>query len=112
MLGNFIAILGFSFSRGIIVGLMTVAMVVERMIIVRWSVTFCTWVTKPGPHSNWVSQLMKFFCNMVGFPIVKHEAQCLALFCLLELQCLEVTKDEVAKRTVNPRTRGLGELRG
>ena len=27
---------------------------------------------------------MKAFCNMVGFPIVKHEAQCLALFCLLE----------------------------
>ena len=26
------------------------------------------------PPSNWVSQLMKNFCNMVGFPIVKHEA--------------------------------------
>lgn len=55
---------------------------------------------------------MKFFCNMVGFPIVKHEAQCLALFCLLGLDCLEVTKDEVAKRIVNPRTRGLKELKG
>ena len=37
-----------------------------------------------GPPSNWVSQLMKNFCNMVGFPITKHEAQCLALFRLLE----------------------------
>ncbi|KAF3967880.1 hypothetical protein CMV_008166 [Castanea mollissima] len=37
-----------------------------------------------GPHSDWVSKLMKFFCKMVGFPIVRHEAQCLALFSILE----------------------------
>ena len=49
---------------------------------------------------------------MVGFPIVKHAAQFLAQFFLLELECLKVTKDEVAKRTVNPRTRGLRELKG
>ena len=41
-------------------------------------------VAKIEPNSSWVSQLMKDFCNMVGFPIVKHEAQCLALFRLLE----------------------------
>ena len=50
---------------------------------------------------------MEIFCNLVGFPIVKHAAQFLAL-----LECLEVTKDEVAKRIVNPRTRGLRELKG
>ena len=61
-------------------------------------------MTEIGPHSNWVSQLMKNFCNMVGFPIVKHEAQCLALFRLLELECFKVTNDEVAKQTVNPGT--------
>ena len=55
---------------------------------------------------------MEIFCNLVGFPIVKHAAQFLALFCLLELECLVETKDEVAKRTVNPRTRGLRELKG
>ena len=43
-----------------------------------------TQVIEARPPSNWVPQLMKNFCNMVGFPIVKHEAQCLALFCLLE----------------------------
>ena len=37
-------------------------------------------MAKTEPNSRWVSQLMKDFCNMVGFPIVKHEAQCLALF--------------------------------
>ena len=43
-----------------------------------------------GPLSNWVSQLMKFFCKMVGFPIVKHEAHCLALFRIPEQECLKV----------------------
>ena len=33
-----------------------------------------TQVRELGTHSNWVSQMMKNFCNMVGFPIVKHEA--------------------------------------
>ena len=43
-----------------------------------------TQVTESGPPSNCVFQLMKNFCNMVGCPIMKHEAQCLALFRLLE----------------------------
>ena len=43
-----------------------------------------TQVIEFGPPSIWVSQLMKNFCKMVGFPIVKHEAQCLALFPPLE----------------------------
>ena len=46
---------------------------------------------------NWMSQLMKNFCNMVGFPIVKHEAQCLALFHLLEQECLKVIDAGVPK---------------
>ena len=25
-------------------------------------------------HSKWVSTMMKSFCKMVSFPIVKHEA--------------------------------------
>ena len=40
--------------------------------------------TESGPPSNWVSQLMKNFCKMVGFSIMKHEAQCLTLFSILE----------------------------
>ena len=35
-------------------------------------------------NSKWVVNLMKRFCKIVGFPIVKHEDQCLALFHLLE----------------------------
>ena len=35
-------------------------------------------------HSTWVSTMMNSFCKMVGFPIVKHEAQCVVLFCLLK----------------------------
>ena len=60
-----------------------------------------TQVTESGPPSNWVSQLMKNFCNMVGFPIVKHEAQYLALFRLLEQECLKVIDDGVPKRLAN-----------
>ena len=40
--------------------------------------------TESGPPSNWVSQLMKIFCKMVGFSIMKHEAQCLTLFSIME----------------------------
>ena len=54
-------------------------------------------MTKFGPPSDWVSKLMKFFCKMVGFPIVKHEAQCLALFRILEQECLKVNDDGVSK---------------
>ena len=52
------------------------------------------------------------FCNMVGFPIVKHEAQCLALFCLLEQECVKVIDDGVPKRPANSGSRGLRELKG
>ena len=34
---------------------------------------------------------------MVGFPIVKHEAHCVALFRLLEQECLEVANDGCIK---------------
>nr|POE72567.1 hypothetical protein CFP56_62072 [Quercus suber] len=44
-------------------------------------------------HSKWVSTMMNSFCKMVGFPIVKHEAQCVALFRLLEQECLEVANE-------------------
>ena len=44
-------------------------------------------------HSKWVSTMMNSFCKMVGFPIIKHETQCVALFCLLEQECLEVAND-------------------
>ena len=64
------------------------------------------------PNSSWSSQLIKDFCNMVGFPILKHEAQCLALFHLLEQECLKVIDDGVPKQPANSRTRGLGELKG
>ena len=59
-------------------------------------------VTESGPSSNWVSHLMKNFCNMVGFLIVKHEAQCLALFRLLEQECFKVIDVGVPKRPANP----------
>ena len=55
---------------------------------------------------------MKTFCKKVGFPIVKHEAQCLALFRILEQECLKVNDDGVSKRPVNSRSRGLRELKG
>ena len=64
-----------------------------------------------GTPSNWVSQMMKIFCNMVGFPIVKHEVQCLALFRLLEQECLKVMDGGEPKRSVNPWSRGLRELK-
>ena len=63
------------------------------------------------PNSGWVSQLMKDFCNMVGFPIVKHEAQCLALFRLLEQECLRVIGVGVPKQPINA-SRGFRELKG
>ena len=63
------------------------------------------------PNSSWVSQLMKDFCNMVGFPIVKHEAQCLALFRLLEQECLKVIDIGVPKQPINA-SRGFRELKG
>ena len=55
---------------------------------------------------------MKIFCNLVGFPIVKHEAQCLALFRLLEQECLKVTEVLVPKRLANSGSQGHRELKG
>ena len=65
-----------------------------------------------GTPLNWVFQMMKNFCNMVGFPIMKHEAQFLALFHLLERECLKVIDGGEPKRSVNPGSRGLRELKG
>nr|POE70252.1 hypothetical protein CFP56_36516 [Quercus suber] len=46
-----------------------------------------------GAQSKWVSNMMCSFCKMVGFPIVRHEAQCVALFRLLEQEFLEVVNE-------------------
>ena len=53
-------------------------------------------------NSKWVCNLMKSFCRIVGFPIVKHEDQCLALFCLLEQDCIDVVNVGTSKATMNP----------
>lgn len=45
--------------------------------------------------------MMKSFCKLVGFPIVKNEAQCVALFRLLEEDCLEMDNDGFCKWLVN-----------
>ena len=71
-----------------------------------------TQVMESGSPSNWVSQLMKNFCNMVGFPVVKHEAQCLALFRLLEQEYLKVIDARVPKQPANSGSRGIRELKG
>ena len=63
-------------------------------------------------HSKWVSTMLKSFCKMVGFPIVKHKAQCVALFHLLEQECLEVVNDGCNRRPVKVGQKGLRELRG
>ena len=63
-------------------------------------------------NSIWVSSLMKSFCRIVGFPIVKHEDQCLALFRLLEQDCIDVLNVGTSKGTVNSRQKGLRELKG
>ena len=63
-------------------------------------------------NSKLVVSLMKSFCRIVGFPIVKHEAQCLALFHLLEQDCVDVDNSGSSKGLVNSRQKGLRELRG
>ena len=55
---------------------------------------------------------MNSFCKMVGFPIVRHEAQCVALFRLLEQECLEVVNDGCIWRPIKSSQKGLRELRG
>ena len=44
---------------------------------------------------------MKNFCRIVGFSIVKHEDQCLALFRLLEQECIDVVSVGTSKGIVN-----------
>ena len=63
-------------------------------------------------NSKWVCSLMKFFCRIVGFPIVKHEDQCLALFHLLEQDCVDVGSVGSSKGLVNSKQKGLRELKG
>ena len=55
---------------------------------------------------------MNSFCKMVGFPIVRHEAQCVALFRLLEQECLEVVNDGCIWRPIKSSQKGLRELWG
>ena len=43
---------------------------------------------------------------------MKHEAQCLALFRLLEQECLKVIDAGVPKQLANSGSRGLRELKG
>ena len=69
-------------------------------------------VTSKVEHSKWVSTMMKSFCKMVGFSIVKHEAQCVAFFRLLEQECLEVDQDGCFRRPDKAGQKGLRELRG
>ena len=63
-------------------------------------------------NSKWVCSLMKFFCRIVGFPIVKHEDQCLALFRLLEQDCVDVVSVGSSNGNVNSKQKGLRELKG
>ena len=51
------------------------------------------------------------FYRIVGFPIVKHEAQCLALFCLLEQDCIDVVSVGTSKGIVNSKQNGLRKLK-
>ena len=55
---------------------------------------------------------MKSFCRIVGFPIVKHEDQCLAFFHLLEQDCIDVVNVGTSKEIVNSRQKGIRELKG
>ena len=61
---------------------------------------------------KWVCSLMNFFCRIVGFPIVKHEDQCLALFRLLEQDCVDVVSVGSSNGNMNSKQKGLRELKG
>ena len=63
-------------------------------------------------NSKWICSLMKNFCRIVGFPIVKHEDQCLALIRLLAQDCVDVVSVGSAKGIVNSKQKGLRELQG
>ena len=52
-------------------------------------------------NSKWVCSLMKNFCRIVGFPIFKHEDQCLALFHFLEQDCIDVVTVGTSKGIVS-----------
>ena len=43
---------------------------------------------------------------------MKHEAQCLALFHILEQECLKVNDDGVSKHPTNSESQGLRKLKG
>ena len=47
-----------------------------------------------------------------GFPIVKHESQCVALFRLLEQECIEVVNDGCIRRPIKSGQKGVREFRG
>ena len=47
-----------------------------------------------------------------GFPIVRHESQCVALFHLLEQECIEVVNDGCIWRPIKSSQKGLRELQG
>ena len=63
-------------------------------------------------NSKWVCSLMKFFCRIVGFAIVKHEDQCLALFRLLKQDCVDIVSVGSSNGNVNSKQKGLRELKG
>ena len=63
-------------------------------------------------NSKWVCRQMKIFCNIVGFPIVKYEDQCLALFRLLEQDCVDVVSAGSSEGIVNSKQKGMRELKG
>ena len=48
----------------------------------------------------------------MGFPIVKHEDQCMALFRLLEQDYIDVVNVGTSKEIVNSMQKGLKELKG
>ena len=63
-------------------------------------------------NSKWICSLMKSFCRIVGFPIVRHKDQCLALFRLLEQDCVDVVSVRSSKGIVKSKQKGLRELKG
>ena len=71
-----------------------------------------TRVNEKDEQSKWMSTMIRSFCKMMGFPIIRHEAQCEALFCLLEQECLEVANDGCVRRPIKFGQKGLRELRG
>ena len=48
----------------------------------------------------------------MGFPIIKHEDQCLTMFRLLEQDCVDVVSVRSSLDIVNSKKKGLRELKG